>query len=796
MADSSEQEHLVTENYSQYENDMQSTCIEEHTIFKYIAETANYGIAVVNNRGHIIFINNYFAEVHQRSVAESYGKHLSIFHTPEQMNFVKELQLRLAADGEYSSTEVWHVKKDGTEFPMLMTGNIIPDDTGKPLYFFTNAIDITIQKEAETALVNSQNMLNTILQNMPGGMILIGEDYRIVTVNCRTCDITGYSKEELVGNLCDTICPKGSESKECPIWAKGAKGFQEMDTAVKNKDGRKTPVLKNARRITIQGKHYIMENFQDITQRKHAEQKLTESEERFRLIAHSVNDVFYEWNVESGTLQWFGDIHAALGYAADEIEFTIHNWLERIHPDDRPALDEVMSVHAVSVEPLHYEYRVIRKDGSERIWQDNAYPILNGDAVPVRWVGGISDITKKKKTEHSLAQKNKMESIGVLAGGIAHDFNNILAGIMGYSNVLKLKLEKGTFSSQNTLSQLDKIISACSRAKALTVKLLGFSRQGQYNPQNIDPNSIVSEVKNLVETQANIIGEKISIHTNARSFIYADETQLYQVIQNLVINAFDAGSIGCEVTISTNTVRVDEPFITHMGEIPSGEYVQYSVCDNGTGIQADVLKRIFEPFYTTKKDKGTGMGLAMVYGIIKNHNGYIQVETDLSAEHHGTAFHIYLPAVERENNKNIEITCTGQDKTGSILVIDDERIIREPIQEALELQGYTVTTASNGQEGIDAFLSGNFDIVLTDLIMLNGLSGIEVYKNIRALNRNVPICIMSGYQQDFEVQNILSDGANGFLAKPFTISELYTLVEKVLYNKKQINTILHEYKSV
>ncbi len=517
-----------------------------------------------------------------------------------------------------------------------------------------------------------------------------------------------------------------------------------------------------------------------ISDHKKSEKALRESEQHFRLIAQSTNDIFYEWDIESGELNWFGEIDIVLGYEAGEIQHTLEDWLRLIHPEDRPLLDDAVLLHKESTKPIDYIYRVMCKDGSIRFWNDIGSPILDQEGKPKKWIGGISDITERKRSEEFLRQKTIMEAVGSLAGGIAHDFKNILAGILGYTELLQMDLSSSNFSPKRIESRLDKILTAGNRAKELTSQLLGFSRQGQYSPKNIDPNLIVSEAYGLVERLANVEGQQLSFSGNAASYIYADQTQFYQVIQNIMINAIYAGSIGNKVSVTTEDVAVKKLISTTMGNIPEGQYVKLTINDNGTGIEEKVLPRIFEPFFTTKeKGKGTGMGLAMVYGIVKNHNGYISVETDTSPENHGTTFSVYFPAVEKreieKNEYNGNITGTGK-----ILIIDDELSIREMVQDALEMKGYEVVTAAEGQEGLEKFRSGSFDVVITDLIMPLGMDGIELCREVRELDPNVPIYAMSGYHQDKSVQQMLSKGATGFIGKPFKLEELYQIISSAL----------------
>ncbi len=416
-----------------------------------------------------------------------------------------------------------------------------------------------------------------------------------------------------------------------------------------------------------------------------------------------------------------------------------------------------------------------KKDGTKFPMLMTGKVITDSSKKPLCFTSSAIDITREKEAEETIHQHAKMESIGFLAGGIAHDFNNILAGILGYAELIKYKIEGGRFSPEKEITHLDNIISASNRGSDLTSQLLGFSRQGQYNPIDTNPNEIVLNAYNLGIKQSHVQGINSSLNLSADNFIHADETQIYQVIQNLIINAIHVTN--SKLDIYTEDVIIDNKQYTYEFEIPDGKYVQIIVEDDGCGIDEKILSKIFEPFFTTKpKGKGTGMGLAMVYGITNRHGGYINVKTDTSNDKHGTSFMVYFPAVKK-HEISIDAEKSNHLGSGIILAIDDEQMIRDYLVDSLEMKGYKVVTATNGDEGFDTFRSGDFDLVLTDLIMPGGMDGVELCKKIREIDLKVPIYAMSGYQKDEKVKEMLKEGANGFLGKPFKTEELYKILQ-------------------
>lgn len=527
---------------------------------------------------------------------------------------------------------------------------------------------------------------------------------------------------------------------------------------------------------------HILENFMLLAslslRRKQAEEALHESEERFRHVVELLPEIVYETNAQ-GTLTFTNDMGYKLSrYTPEDLAGGV-NIFDMLVPDDRARAAGVVQRLMKGENVGANEYVIRRKDGSTFPAIIHTTPRISHGAF-VGMSGLIIDITERRRAEDEKIQRDKMESVGSLAGGLAHDFNNILTGVIGTAELLKDDLKTGTFSPEHAESGLDTILEAGNRARGLTSQLLGFSRQGQYNPRDIDPNKVASEVCRMVKNQANVEGQQLRLRTHAHSFVHADETQLYQVMQNLTINALQAGCDGCTVTVTTETVAVTHGQHSILGEIPAGQYVKMTVRDNGIGIVPEALSRIFEPFFTTReKGKGTGMGLAMVYGIVNNHHGYIQVETDTTREHHGTIFSVYLRAVERKEDT---ITESEKKTTGSgrILVVEDEPTVRHMVATALQRKGYQVVTVSEGREGLAKFREGHFDLVLTDLIMPNGMGGIELCRQIRALDQEVPVYAMSGYQKDEQVQQMLKEGANGFVGKPFNLTELYKTIRTAL----------------
>jgi len=382
---------------------------------------------------------------------------------------------------------------------------------------------------------------------------------------------------------------------------------------------------------------------------------------------------------------------------------------------------------------------------------------------------------REKELQAQLVQAQKMESVGRLAGGIAHDFNNLLGGILGYASFMKSRMRDG-----NPLYKYVSVIeSAAERAAELTMQLLSFSRGGKYQAEVININGSVEEAVKLLRRS---IGKEVEILTDLAGDIRgveADETQMVQMLLNLCINAKDAMPEGGRITIRTRNTEVDKTYArTHVGLAP-GRYVSVSVRDEGMGMDDETLKKIFEPFFTTKDEgKGTGLGLAMVYGIVKNHGGDISVR---SRKGQGSVFEVLLPATTRPAHGAPERDARAVKGSETVLVVDDEQIIREFLKDTLEELGYRVMLAKDGPSAIELFSRhhNEVDLIILDMVMPR-MRGIDVFKGLKEIDPKVKVILSSGYSRSGEARAILREGVLDFVQKPFTEKKLSRVVRNAL----------------
>jgi len=510
--------------------------------------------------------------------------------------------------------------------------------------------------------------------------------------------------------------------------------------------------------------------------RKQAEESIIESERKYRDLFDNANDGICTVDTFGSIIICNREFVKMFGYTEKEI--IGKNSGDFVHLKDRKRVMEIQKKRFTGKDvPPVYEFLGVKKNGEPIHIEINASPIkLKGKVVGTRAI--LRDTTERKKLEEELLQSQKMEAVGQLAGGIAHDFNNILTAIMGYSNILQMKMGK---DNDLLRSYVDAIIISSKRAAALTRGLLSFSRKQIMNPVLINLNDIVSGSEGLV---SRTICEDIKFTvrlTDKDLPIMADSAQIEQVLMNLVTNACHVMLKGGELTIRTEIMEMDDSFVKHYGYGAPGMYAFMSFTDTGTGMDEETRNRIFEPFFTTKEvGKGTGLGLAIIYGIIKQHNGYINVYSEVDI---GTTFKIYLPLIGEKikPDKWAEAPVTGGTET--VLVAEDDEAVRSSLKLILQEYGYTVIEAGDGTEAIEKFIENEekIQLLLLDVVM-PGKKGKEVYEEIKKMRPDIKTIFTSGYTEDIiHTKDIIEQDLN-FISKPISPNNLLRKVREVLDN--------------
>ncbi len=504
-----------------------------------------------------------------------------------------------------------------------------------------------------------------------------------------------------------------------------------------------------------------------------AEKSLRESEARLR-----------ESQIIAGLGSYLIDIPAGFYKTSDMLDklfgiderfdLSVEGWASLIHPDDRAMMVDYLGEVIVQRRIFDREYRILRHNDRAERWVHGLGKLeLDDQGRPLKMHGTIQDITDRKKLEEQLRQSQKLEAIGTLAGGIAHDFNNLLQGLFGYISIAKLNAA----NKDKSIAALEQAEKALHMSVNLTGQLLTFSKGGKPVKKNIPLQSIIENSVKFALSGSNA-DYRIKLDSDLWH-VEADEGQIGQVIQNIVLNADQAMPMGGAIVITAGNLPALRKRIPHLPE--EGKYVEISVKDNGTGISAEHLSKIFDPYFTTKA-QGSGLGLATCYAIIKNHGGVIHVA---SKPGKGTTLYIYLPAVEQEREAVQTAEHSPFVRKGRVLLMDDEELVREIAGKMMEVFGHEVAFAEHGEAAIGkykaAIESGNpFDIVILDLTIRGGMGGKETIERLLAVDPGIKAIVSSGYSDDAVVSDYRNYGFSARLTKPYKLQELSDTLNNLL----------------
>ncbi|HCS12487.1 MAG: hybrid sensor histidine kinase/response regulator [Zetaproteobacteria bacterium CG06_land_8_20_14_3_00_59_53] len=631
----------------------------------------------------------------------------------------------------------------------------------------------------EQALKQSQQrekaFSDTLMSSVPGLLYLFDDDHRLVRWNNRFCEFTGYSPDELARmHLLDFFEESYHPAIRANLETFYHGGYAEVEGRLLCKDGTRTPLLFTSVPLSIDGRDYFIGVGMDISKRRLAEQRL-------RMLSSSIEQANEAILItdRKGAIKYVNPAFSRLtGYTEDEV---VGKNPRMLNSDRQDEMFYKEMWNAIS-EGTPWQGRVVdrRKDGTFYPAMLTISPIRNHAGDIESFVGIQQDLSAYEDLEQQFHQAQKMEAIGTLVGGIAHDFNNMLAGIMGNLYLVQLRVT----DMPDVALKLKGIEQLSFRAADMIQQLLTFARKDQVN---IKPLPLTSFIKETVKFLRSSISENIELRQDICSdalSVNGDSTQLHQVLLNLTNNARDALQDSSEpcIGIRLRTLVADDDFRKSHSYFKTGRYAQLSVSDNGCGIPAHHIEHIFEPFFTTKEQgKGTGLGLTMTFGAIKNHHGYIEVE---SIKGEGSIFHLYLPL--REDNRSAVTPPQEEEKAISgngetILLVDDDPSIINIGRELLESMQYRVLTAANGQEAIDVFTAHKQDIglILMDVVMPS-MGGVKAAWAIRQIDPDINIIYCTGYDKDATVPDNIPQGSEVF-SKPYNIVELSRAIQKLLH---------------
>jgi PAS domain S-box-containing protein len=647
---------------------------------------------------------------------------------------------------------------------------------------FILSSDITERKRAEEKLKESERRFEALFHSNLEAVYLHDFQGKMLDANQATLELIGYSKEELpfldftklVAN------PQHTQNVTTALGELKEEGrlSRPLDLEIIRKDGTRVWVESTGTVVYRDGQpQAVLGIGKDVTARKRAVDDLKAATERFNQLTAKLNDVVWSASPNGDHVIDINDSFERIyGHSAQAYRDNPRLWIEMVHPDDR-GIAEQSSRDLFIKGQAHAEYRIVRLDGKIRWLNDRKSLITDEKGNPVLMGGVATDITERKLLEDQLRQSQKMEAVGQLAGGVAHDFNNMLAGIMGNAELLKHNL---TSLPEHTV-YLDKILSAAEHAASLTKQLLSFSRKGQVQTKAVNLHQIIDDAIGILSVT---IDKRIKIEKKfgaQNADMLGDPANLENALLNLGINARDAMPQGGVVTFATETAEIEDDFaLSHGYRLEPGKYIQISVSDNGCGMSDEIKKRIFEPFFTTKEQgKGTGLGMAAVYGIVKNHKGGINIYSEPGQ---GAIIKLYLPvsgespAEKTPDKPSLQVTGHGR-----ILLVEDEEMIRAMAGTMLVKLGYEVAVCCNGQEAVDYYRrhENEIDLVIMDLIM-PVKNGSEALSEIRQINPNVRAVVSSGFGEGRNNHMINEMDIKAFVQKPYRMAELAEKIAKAL----------------
>jgi len=640
--------------------------------------------------------------------------------------------------------------------------------------------DIARQKETADALRASEEKYRNILENIEEGYFEVDLAGNFTFFNDSICAMSGYARSEVLGMNNRAYTSSATAKRMFSVFSeihRTGRPATILDYEIIRKDGTTKILELSASLMRDAGGQAVGFRglVRDVTARKRSDEALRESEEKYRTVLEANPDPVVVCDPESRVLYFNPAFTRVFGWTLEE---RLGRPLEGFVPEDNQGETKVMMERLMAGESLFgLESRRYSKGGQVLPVSVSGAVYRDRDGNPVGSIVNLRDNTEQKKLQGQLQHAQKMEAVGTLAGGIAHDFNNLLQAVQGYAELLF----RGKPHDHPDCAGLQKILSAAKRGAELTRQLLTFSRKVESRKRPLDLNHEVHEVQRLLERTIPRMIE-IELHlADDLKIVSADPGQMEQVLMNLAVNSKDAMPQGGRLVIETKNVTLDAEFCkAHLGSKP-GDYVMLGVSDTGHGMDNKTIAHIFEPFYTTKgPGKGTGLGLAMVYGIVKDHDGYI---TCHSAPAIGTTFKLYLPAVDEPAEIPEERERITRVKKGSetILLVDDEDFIRDVAVELLREFGYTVLTAANGEAALEIYRKEHrrIDLVILDLIM-PGMGGMKCLRKILEVNPQGRVLVASGYSAGGPAREAIDAGARGYLGKPYDIDKMLTVIRDVL----------------
>ena len=770
-----ERELTITIDMALYKHRMETRLRESERWLSTTLRSIGDGIIAADTTGAITFLNAVAEDLTGWRTEEATRRQLSeVFHTAFEN-----------VAGRSGGPTVL-VSKDGKRIPIEESAAPIKDSRGQTKGIVVVFRDVTEQRRAQDALQVSEARLAGIIASAMDAIITITSEQQIVLFNAAAEQMFRCPADEAVGKPLEEFLPsRFRDMHRHHISEFGRTGITKRRMGSPGaiiglrRDGTEFPMEASISQIEAAGERLYTVILRDITARYHAEQALRESEERYRRFFEDDLTGDYIARADGTILDCNPAFARMLGFQNTEAALQYN--LLSLYPSVE-ARETFFSLLQVRGRVEEYEKDLVRPDGQTIHVVENTYGVFGRDGRLTETKGYMYDITERKRLEEQVRQTHKMESIGTLAGGIAHDFNNILNNVIGFI----MQIKKHAYEPEKVLKYSQTIEKSATRGAELSAQLLSFARKTKRENVPVNVAQIVEEVYSLCgETFPRNITVGRHLDDDLLS-VLGDYGELYQVLLNLTVNARDAlvargTNIQGAISIGAFNGRIGERISGQMLATQTDRYVELRVSDNGIGIPKEMRERIFDPFFTTKeRGRGTGLGLSVVYTIVRNHHGIILIDSE---EGEGSTFHVYLPAVQRVTPlpATSEVIRPPAGRQEYVLLVDDEESMQDLGRELLEEEGYRVLIASNGLDAVHLYgqRSAEIQLVILDLVM-PGMDGGQTYLELRKINPHLKVFFCTGYMPDQVISALLEEESLKALQKPFNPENFVRMVRDVL----------------